>query len=209
MSDIVDLFHRLLNAEGIIAWGGLAAVTLIVFVETGLLVGFFLPGDSLLVTAGVLAAAGHLHIAALIALCVAAAVAGDQVNFAFGRRLGPAIVTRYPRLRVHITRAQAFYRRYGSRTIVLARFVPIVRTFAPAVAGAAEMPYRAFLAANVGGAALWVGTTAGGGYLLGRAVPNLDRYLLAVVAAVVVASIVPVAVERWRSWRRGGAPVGD
>lgn len=202
MDALVEFFRRLMEPNEVLLWGGLAAIGLIVFVETGLLVGFFLPGDSLLVTAGVLAAAGYFDVAALLAIAFVAAVAGDQVNYLFGRRAGRGLAHRYPRLRRHVQRAEAFYRRYGGRTIVLARFVPIVRTFAPAVAGAAEMEYRRFTVFNVAGGAVWVTSTIGGGYLLGHTVPDIDRYLTLVIAAVVAASLAPIAVERWRRLRR-------
>jgi membrane-associated protein len=121
----------LTDVEALIRWGGLTGIVTIVFIETGLFIGFFLPGDSLLVTAGIMAAAGYLDLRWLIPLTILAAIIGDQVNYAIGYRAGVALMSRYERFRPHLERAHAFYEKHGAKTIVLARFVPIVRTFAP------------------------------------------------------------------------------
>ena len=197
------------DVRGLIQLGGLLAVCVIVFVETGLLVGFFLPGDSLLVTAGVFAAAGDLNVTALLIGASICAVVGDQVGYWIGRRAGAALYRR-PDSRVfkrkHLERAHAFYEKYGAKTIVLARFVPIVRTFAPAVAGAAEMTYRRFVVYNVLGGLLWVFSTVLLGYFLGRSVPNIDRHIHIVIAIVIVLSFIPVLVELYRSRTRRPTP---
>ena len=197
------------DVRGLIQLGGLLAVCVIVFVETGLLVGFFLPGDSLLVTAGVFAAAGDLNVVALLIGASICAVVGDQVGYWIGRRAGDALYRR-PDSRVfkrkHLERAHAFYEKYGAKTIVLARFVPIVRTFAPAVAGAAEMTYRRFVVYNVLGGLLWVFSTVLLGYFLGRSVPNIDRHIHIVIAIVIVLSFIPVLVELYRSRTRRPTP---
>jgi membrane-associated protein len=191
----------LTDVEALIRWGGLTGIVTIVFIETGLFIGFFLPGDSLLVTAGIMAAAGYLDLRWLIPLTILAAIIGDQVNYAIGYRAGKALMSRYERFRPHLERAHAFYEKHGAKTIVLARFVPIVRTFAPAVAGAARMNYRTFVTYNIVGGIVWVLSTTLTGYFLGRAIPHIDRYLHLVIAIVVFLSILPILRE-WRRERR-------
>jgi membrane-associated protein len=199
----VDLLHpdRLIETFGTI---GLLAV---IFAESGLLVGFFLPGDSLLFTAGVLAARGDLTLVVVLVGVVVAAVAGDQVGYGFGRKVGPALFrrpdSRFFR-RDYVDKAQSYFERYGVKTIVLARFVPVVRTFAPIVAGVGAMDYRTFLTFNVLGGVLWgVGVTMLG-FLLGEAI-NIDRYLLPVIGLIVLASVLPVLVEVRRARRKVAA----
>jgi len=138
------LFHFLYDVQGLIQWGGTLLVCVIVFIETGFFVGFFLPGDSLLVTAGVFAAAGHLPLAALLPLVSLCAIAGDQLGYWIGRKAGRALYRRKDSFvfrKRHLERAHQFYETYGGKTVILARFVPIVRTFCPPVAGAAQMQY--------------------------------------------------------------------
>src|SRR2546430_5054881 len=130
---MMEQLQALLDVRAIIQWGGIIGITGIVFVETGLFFGFFLPGDSLLVTAGILAAAGQLDIASLLLFPSLAAIAGDQTGYAIGRTAGAALADRYPKFRKHLDRAHAFYEQHGTKTIVIARFVPIIRTFVPAV----------------------------------------------------------------------------
>jgi membrane-associated protein len=193
------------SLDALIRWGGYALLVAVVFTETGLLVGFFLPGDSLLITAGLVAATGTLNIWWLNALLIAAAVTGDSVGYAIGARLGPRLFTReqsllfHPR---HIARTRAFYARHGAKTIVIARFVPIVRTFAPVVAGVGQMRYRQFLLYNVAGGVGWVTTMTWAGYLLGQAVPNIGEQIHVVVAIVIVLSVIPIIVEIVRERRR-------
>ena len=209
MESLVDLATGLLTGryalDDLVRWGGYAVLAAIVFTETGLLVGFFLPGDSLLVTAGVVAAAGHLNIWWLNGLLSVAAIVGDSVGYAIGWRLGPRLFTR-PRSRLfnprHIERTRAFYARYGAKTIVIARFVPIVRTFAPVVAGVGQMEYRRFVFYNVAGGVGWVTSMTWAGYLLGQAVPDLGRRLHIVVVIVILLSLVPIAIEVIRERRR-------
>jgi membrane-associated protein len=197
----MEYFRQLLDVRGLIQWGGIIGITAIVFVETGLFFGFFLPGDSLLVTAGILAGAGQLDLRWLILFATAAAIIGDQTGYLIGYRAGQALEQRYVRFRVHLERAHDFYERYGAKTIVLARFVPIVRTFVPAVAGAARMNYRTFVIYNVAGGVFWVFSTTLLGYGLGRAIPDIDRYLHLVIAIVVFLSILPSIFE-WRKHRK-------
>lgn len=188
---------------------GTVGVFVIVFAESGLLIGFFLPGDSLLFTAGLLAAQGHLSLPVLLIGCFIAAVAGDQVGYVFGRRVGPALFNRPDsRLfrREHAERARAYFARRGAMTIVLARFVPVVRTFAPIVAGVGRMPYRTFVTFNVVGGLVWACGVQILGYVLGRFIPGIDRYLLPVIGLIVAASLAPVAIERFKASRRPHRP---
>jgi membrane-associated protein len=196
-----DLLNRLLDVRAIIEWGGIIGITGIVFVETGLFFGFFLPGDSLLVTAGILAAAGVLDVRWLLVCAILAAIIGDQTGYVIGRRAGRALVKRYEKFRGHLERAHVFYEKYGSKTIVLARFIPVVRTFVPAVAGAAGMNYRRFVGYNVAGGMLWVCSTTLLGYGLGRSIPDVDRYLHLIIAIVIFLSILPSIIE-WRRHRK-------
>ena len=184
---------------------GTAGVFLIVFAESGLLIGFFLPGDSLLFTAGLLSSQGVLTFPVVVVGCFLAAVAGDQVGYAFGARVGPALFRR-PDSRVfkqeYVDKARQFFDRYGAKTVVLARFVPIVRTFAPILAGVGTMRYRIFVTYNVIGALLWAAGVTTLGYILGESIPDIDRYLLPVIAGIIALSLLPVAVELLRSRQR-------
>jgi len=211
MDFLWDLFHRIYDVETIVRVGGLAALTAIVFVETGLLVGFFLPGDSLLVTAGIFAARGDLDIVTMDIVLSVAAVAGDTVGYAIGRRTGPKIFKRDDSLlfrRKHLLAAQEFYEKHGAFTIVVARFIPIIRTFAPVVAGVAGMHYRRFIAYNVWGGIFWVLTTTLGGYFLGKTFPNIGESIHMVIAVVIFVSLLPAiikfAMEKWKSAQRAG-----
>ncbi len=194
-----------LSPEHLIQVFGTIGLLAIVFAESGLLIGFFLPGDSLLFTAGLLASQGRLNLAVILAGCFAAAVAGDQVGYAFGRRAGPALFRR-PDSRFfkqeHLERATTYFDQHGSKTIVLARFVPIVRTFAPIVAGASRMHYSTFVRFNVIGGLLWSAGVIMLGYVLGESVPNIDRYLLPIIALIVAISVTPMALEILRNRRR-------
>lgn len=169
-----------------------------VFAESGLLIGFFLPGDSLLFTAGLLASQGQLNLAVILVGCFVAAVAGDQVGYVFGQRVGPALFRR-PDSRLfkqrYLERAQEYFETYGSKTIVLARFIPIVRTFAPILAGVGKMRYRTFVTFNMAGGLLWaVGVTLLG-YVLGETIPNIDRYLFPAIAVIIALSLIPITRE--------------
>jgi membrane-associated protein len=181
---------------------GEIGLMLIIFAETGLLIGFFLPGDSLMFTAGLLASDGSLNLALVLAGCFLAAVIGDQVGFTIGQLLGPRIEGNRNAKFVkpeYVERTHAFFDRHGPKTIVLARFVPIVRTFAPVVAGVARMRRSVFLRYNVVGAGLWVAVATLAGYLLADAIGNsLDTYLLPIAGVVVLVSLVPPFIE----WRR-------
>ncbi len=193
---------------GVWAYPVLAAV---IFAETGLVVTPFLPGDSLLFAAGAIAARGGLNVWALAALLTASAIVGDAVNYWVGRALGARLVAagRYIR-QEHLDRTHAFYERHGAKTIVLARFVPIVRTFAPFVAGVGRMTYSRFTVYNVTGGILWVGIFVFGGYWFGN-LPLVQRHLTLVLAAVIAVSLLPLGLEVIRAWRGRTTPpaVGD
>ena len=193
-----------LKPEKILDKGGLALLTLIVFAESGLLIGFFLPGDSLLFVAGFLCSdAGDHRLPALpiVLVCVvAAAIVGDQVGYLFGRKVGPALFTRpdsrlFKQQNVH--KAHAFLEKYGPKTIVLARFIPIVRTFAPIVAGVGQMDYRTFVKFNVIGGLSWGAGVTTLGYFLGEIDFIKDNIEVAIVLIVAI-SLLPVAIELWR-----------
>ena len=197
----------MLNAEWLISTFGLIGILAIVFAESGLLIGFFLPGDSLLFTAGLLVAEGTYlrHPLWLVCLLAAvAAVAGDQTGYLIGRRFGPGLFRR-PDSRLfkqeNLNRARQFFDRYGARSIVLARFVPIVRTFTPVVAGASHMPYRRFGIYNIAGGALWACGVTILGYFLGQ-VPFVRSNIELILVAIVVVSVLPVGIELLRARAR-------
>jgi membrane-associated protein len=200
---IRNLLHHLFDVRGLIEWGGVAMVCMIVFAETGMFVGFFLPGDSLLVTAGVFAAAGQLRISWLLGSVTLCAIAGDQLGYLIGYQAGSALYQRKDSQffkRSHLQRAHEFYEKYGASTIILARFVPIVRTFCPPVAGAAKMSYPRYLAYDIFGGFLWVWGMILLGYTLGRTIPNIDKRIHYVIAIVIVASLIPAGVSAWKTY---------
>jgi membrane-associated protein len=173
----------------------------IIFAETGLLIGFFLPGDSLLVTAGLFAATGTLQIGWLLPALTAAAIAGNASGYWIGRKAGPPLFSRPDSRffkRENLLKTQQFYEKHGGKTIVLSRFVPIIRTFAPVVAGAAEMPFGSFMLYNVWGGIGWVCGMCLLGYFLGNSVPHIEQHIDLVIVGVVVLSLVPVAVHAYR-----------
>ena len=189
MEFLLDVLTGRYALDDLIRWGGYTVLTVIVFTETGLLIGCFLPGDSLLITAGLVAAAGALNIWWVNALLIPAAVIGDSVGYAIGARLGPRVFTRPKSLLFdprHVERTRAFYARHGSKTIVIARFVPIIRTFAPVVAGVGQMEYRRFLLYNVIGGAGWVTSMTWAGFLLGQTIPGIQERIHIVVGIVIV-----------------------
>ena len=173
---------------------GYLGVFTIVFLESGLLIGFFFPGDSLLFTAGFLASQGFFDIKILIAGCFAAAIAGDSIGYLIGAKLGPKIFSKDNSIffhKKHLERAQRFYDKHGGKTIILARFIPVIRAFAPVVAGVGKMNYKRFVFFNFFGAVLWaIGVTLAG-YYLGSLIPDVDQYLLPIVGLIVIASVLP------------------
>jgi membrane-associated protein len=207
---IQAFFRTVYNVPELIRLVGLYGMIFIVFSETGLMVGFFLPGDSLLVTAGIFAAKGDLDILTLIPCLIVAAVAGNATGYFIGRKAGRALYSRPNSLlfrREHLIRTHEFYERHGGKTIILAQFMPIVRTFAPVVAGAADMTYRRFATFNVVGAIAWITSMCLTGYFLGRVVgqETLEQKLHLVVGAVIFLSLLP-AIIGWVRSKRGTQP---
>lgn len=193
-----EFISKLNHLDQLIAWAGYVGVTAIVFSETGLLAGFFLPGDSLLVTAGLVASQGTLNILYLNILLVAAAIAGDNTGYFIGHHAGPRLFKREDSLffhKKHLERTHEFFEKHGGKTLILARFVPIVRTFAPTVAGVGRMKYRRFLAYSICGGCAWVLSMTSIGYFLGRTVPNIEKHLHILVGIVIIISFLPVLME--------------
>lgn len=183
---------------------GTVGVVAIIFAESGLFFGFFLPGDSLLFTAGLLSSQGYIDFWPLLLLCAAAAIFGDSVGYAFGRKVGPKLFVREDSRffkKAYLERTKVFYERHGKKTIILARFVPIVRTFAPILAGVGGMHYKTFLSYNIIGGLGWTVGLLSLGYVLGKTVPDIDRYLLPIILLIIILSMIPNAVEFIRSRR--------
>ncbi len=204
MQAILDLFHRLNNLTELVQWAGLFGLAAIIFSETGLLVGVFLPGDSLLVTAGLLAARGYLNVYALALMLTVAAICGNSVGYSIGRATGPRIFNRENSLffnKKHAIRAHEFYAKYGRKTIVLAQFMPIIRTFAPVVAGVGGMKFRQFITFNIIGAVIWIWSMVGIGYFLGSYIPGIDQHIEIVIAIVIFISILPGLISGYRARR--------
>ncbi len=206
MSDLLELiesfFKTVYNVPELIRIGGLIGLILIVFAETGLLIGFFLPGDSLLITAGLFAARGDFNIFTLNVTLIAAAIIGDATGYWIGRRTGRALYNRPDSLlfrREHLRITHEFYEKHGGKTIVIARFMPIVRTFAPMVAGVAEMGYRKFAVYNIVGGILWVMSMTLGGYFLGQMVPDIEKNIHYVIAVVIFLSLLPPGIAWLRA----------
>lgn len=203
METLQQFFSHLYHFDQLIRWGGLTVLIIIVFSETGLMAGFFLPGDSLLVTAGLLAALdGILNVWMLLFSLSAAAIVGDTVGYWIGNKIGPRLFTRDDSFffkKEHLIRTRAFYEKYGGKTIIIARFVPIVRTFAPTVAGVGEMNYSKFLAYNVIGGIAWVFSMVLGGYFLGRSIPNIEKKIHYIILAVIFVSLLPIVYEFYKN----------
>jgi len=202
MQILSDWFHRLRDVSTLVQTLGYVGLTVLVFVETGLLIGFFLPGDSVLVTAGLLGSQGYINVYLLGTILTVAAIAGDTVGYYIGRASGPRLFTREDSLlfnKKHLIRAHDYYERHGGKTIVIARFMPIIRTFAPVVAGMARMEYGRFLAYNVFGGLAWVWSMLFTGYFLGRYVPGIGAHIDLVIVVVIFLSILPAIIGRFTS----------
>jgi membrane-associated protein len=205
LQSLLHFFHSLYSPEGLkelIRTGGAPLICTIVFIETGFFVGFFLPGDSLLITAGIFSAAGVIPLKWLLLPVMLCAIVGDQIGYWIGRSAGATLYRREDSLffrKSHLQRAHEFYEKYGGRAVILARFVPIVRTFCPPVAGAAKMPYSRYILFDVFGGILWVGAMILGGFTLGRSIPNIGKYIHYVIAVVAVVSILPAVIGVLRS----------
>lgn len=195
-------FHYITDVRGLVQAGGYIALAIIVFAETGLMIGFFLPGDSLLVTAGLFAAKGDLNILYLIVLLSVCAIVGDAVGYSIGKRLGPALFKKEDSLlfkKKHLIAAHDFYEKHGGKTIIIARFVPIIRTFAPVVAGMAGMKYRRFALFNIFGGIGWVVSMTMIGYGLVTMFPATEKHIEKVIIIVILISFIPPAIEWWRA----------
>ena len=197
---MIDLFY--IDLIGLIKTFGYLGIFTIVFAESGLFFGFFFPGDSLLFTAGLIASQGFLNIWILVPLIILGAILGDNVGYWFGAKVGPKIFTREDSFffhKRHVERTHNFYLKYGAKAIVLARFIPIVRTFTPILAGVGTMPYGIFLKFNIVGGVLWGAGVTLLSYFLGAIIPGIDRYLLPIVIGIIVASFLPIAFEFFKS----------
>ena len=203
MDQLAEFLHFLRDPRALIQWAGYVGLTIIIFTETGLLIGFFLPGDSLLVTAGLLASQPEfgLNVYLLGTILTVAAIVGDTVGYHIGKLSGPRLFTRDDSLlfkKSHLIRAQEFYEKHGGKTIIIARFMPIIRTFAPVVAGMGTMNYSRFLMFNVVGGLLWIWSMLFTGYFLGRYVPGVEKHIEKIIILVVFLSILPGII----SWLR-------
>jgi len=197
MDVIHEFFSNVYNVPELIRLVGFYGLIVIVFAETGLLVGFFLPGDSLLITAGLFAARGDFDYAMLLLALIPAAIVGNATGYYIGHRTGMTLYTRPDSLlfrREHLQMTREYYEKHGGKTIILAQFIPILRTFAPVVAGVGEMGYRQFATYNVVGAILWVGSMLTAGYMLGNAIPNIESRIHYVVAVVIFISLLPPGI---------------
>ena len=177
---------------------GLLGIFIFIFAESGLFFGFFLPGDSLLFTAGVLASAGYFNIAFLFLGSFICAVLGDTVGYWFGKKTGPKIFSKPDSLfwnKRNLEKTELFFQKYGNKTITLARFVPIIRTFAPIMAGVGKMKYQTFFAWNILGGFFWTGIMILAGYFLGNSIKNIDQYILPIVLFIILVSIIPVLMQ--------------
>jgi membrane-associated protein len=205
MQSLLDFLHRLRDVRGLIAWGGYIGLTTIIFAETGLLVGFFLPGDSLIVTAGLLAATtGAFNVWLLGLLLTVASIVGNTSGYAIGKAAGPRLFTRENSLlfnKKHLYRAHEFYERHGGKTVIIARFMPIVRTFVPVVAGMGAMDYRRYTIFNVIGGIGWIWSMLFIGYFLGRYIPGVDQHVETVIIIVIFLSLLPGIIS-WVKARR-------
>jgi membrane-associated protein len=207
MDLLQDFFHTVYNVPELIRIVGQYGIPLIIFAETGLLAGFFLPGDSLLITAGLFAARGDLSLPLLIVTLIPAAALGNATGYQIGKRAGRALYSRPDSLlfrREHLRMTQEYYERHGGKTIIIAQFAPILRTFAPVVAGVAEMGYKHFAMYNIVGAILWIASMTLGGYLLGNVIPGIDKRIDVLVMVVIAISLLPALIGWWRHRRKRG-----
>jgi len=197
MDGIFDFLKKLVNPESIIHYGGIYLLLFVVFAETGLFIGFFLPGDSLLFTAGLLCSTGilNIHILLLVILIIAAAVTGNMVGYAFGKKVGPLLFKRKSGFffrQEQLVAANEFYKKHGKKTIILSRFLPILRTFAPIVAGIVKLEYYKFFIYSLIGAFFWVCTLVLTGYFMGRYIPGVKDYLGYIVIFLIVITSIPI-----------------
>ena len=209
MQSLLDLFHKIYDVQGIISFGGLPLLCAVVFAETGLLVGFFLPGDSLLVTAGVFATPSNpfgqplLNIVSLNVFVIIAAIVGDTVGYWIGAKSGPKLFAREDSFffkKKHLIRTHEFYERHGGKTIIIARFMPIVRTFAPVVAGVAQMSYKRFVTYNIFGGIFWVTSMTMLGYGLATIWPPITKQIDKLIILIIFLSLLPAMISAARGY---------
>lgn len=182
------------EVTNIIQSGGLPLLGIILFAEVGLFLGFFLPGDTLLIAAGIFAKQGKFPLAAVILVAAIAAIAGDSTSYFIGRKLGHQVFRKDDGLifrKDHIDKAEAFYEKHGAKTLLISHYLPIIRTFTPLLAGVAKMPYRKFLFFNVVGDIAWAASVTLVGYYIGSRIPGVDKYILLIIGGVVLVSLVP------------------
>ena len=187
-----------INVTHVIQSGGLLLLGLFLFAEVGLFLGFFLPGDTLLIAAGIYAKEGKLSIAAVIVVAAVAATAGDSLAYFIGRKVGPRVFRNKDSVIFrpeHVLRAEAFYEKHGPKTLLVAHFLPVVRTFTPLLAGVARMPYRRFLTFDGTGDSFWALSVSLLGYFVGSRIPNIDHYVLLVIAIAVFSTLVPTLFQ--------------
>ncbi|HEY5090057.1 MAG TPA: VTT domain-containing protein [Polyangia bacterium] len=215
MHHLIELFHKIYDVQGLVRVGGLVALALVIFAETGLLVGFFLPGDSLLVTAGLYCTSANpeqaplLNIVTLNLVVMAAAIVGDTVGYWIGAKAGPKLFTREQSLlfsKKHLLRTKDFYERHGGKTIIIARFMPFARTFAPVVAGIGQMSYRRFLSYNIFGGIGWVASMTLLGFSLAKLHPSITKQIDKVIIVIIVVSLIPGAISYLMNRNRTPAP---
>ena len=201
--DLAEILKAIFHTAGI----GYIIIFAIIFAESGLLIGFFFPGDSLLFTAGLLASQGIISLWILILVVIVGAISGDSTGYAFGHKVGPMIFKREDSRifkKENLIRAEKFYEKHGAKTIVLARFLPIIRTFAPIVAGVGRMKYRTFLIYNIAGGILWAVSVPLAGYYLFKYIPGIDKYLLLIIVVIIIISAIPAMLEFIRSRKKHG-----
>jgi membrane-associated protein len=202
VESLIDAIKNLYDVEGLIRSGGYFILFAIVFAETGLLIGFFLPGDSLLVAAGLAASQGLLEIWTLCLLLTAASILGNSFGYFIGRKAGPTLFNKEDSLlfsKANVQKAQAFYEKNGGRAIIFAQFIPIVRTFTPVVAGITQMDYRRFLTYSVTGAFVWVWPLTMGAYYLGKTIPDFEKNIHYAIGIVILVSAIPIAIEYFKA----------
>jgi len=185
---------NIIDPVSIIEGAGYIGLALVIFAETGILLGFFLPGDSLLFTAGFLASTGIIDLTTLIIICLVAAILGDSFGYHIGKKYGPKVFKKTDSFfldRKYIEKTESYYKKYGGETIIIARFIPIIRTIAPVMAGVGKVPYNKFIVYNVAGAIIWTVSLPIIGYYFGKIIPNADKYVLPVVACIIAVSLIP------------------
>lgn len=205
MHTLIEWFNRLRDVQSLVQTAGYAGLTALIFAETGLFIGFFLPGDSVMVSAGLFAQRGYLSIGLLGSLLTAASIIGDSTGYWIGRATGPRMFRREDSLlfkRRHLIAAHEFYERHGGKAVIIARFMPVIRAFAPVVAGIGEMPYSRYVMFSIAGSVLWVWSMLLLGYSLGRYVPGVASHIDIVVVLIVLVSVAPALIARLNARRK-------